>query len=184
MGKAKAKIRAVIPILLLVIIPVGYVLVVSELRVITTPPEELFIGVDAFPNGWAKTYFVVYEYHRSGVNWSALMQFSNNTLPASENAIIGIISYNSTSQAHNEYINTMKMLGTIIPTNKHLGDEGFFISSGGSEPNPGYAGYFFRENNIIVSIEFTKYSPTDRDQPNPYQPWMDDVAGSQASMIR
>lgn len=185
MGKTKAKIKAVIPILLLVIIPVGYILVVSELRVITTPPEELFIGEDAFPKGWVRTHFEIVdrEHLSSDFIYMAKTTFSDKSSTVIEEATIFIFCYNSVFKAHEAYDSSIHSLVNINITYMDLGDEGHFESWSNIE-GPAIAEYNFRENNIEVGITFSRHRPGATYQPNPYQPWMDEVARLQASMIR
>jgi hypothetical protein len=183
LGKTKVSIKAVITILLLVMIPVVSFLIVSELETIETPPDKMFVGEDAFPQGWVRTYFEIEKYPGPAINWTAVMSFSNNSSVESEEAMIRITSYNSTLVAHEEYLRSIG--GTYMNmTRISLGNEGHFELWAGSEPNPAIAEYVFRENNILVIIVFSKYSPADQYQPSPYQPWMDEVARLQASMIR
>jgi hypothetical protein len=176
-GKTKVSMRAVIPVLLLVILPVSYFLIFSELEIITTPPEKMFVGEDAFPDGSVKTSYIVRRYEAPNSQWTATTTFSNSSSAIDENAQIMIISCNSTFVAHDQYLGFLR--GTNMKlTNISLGDEGFFVSYA-NLVGPSETAYIFRENNISVIVGFNKEVFED-----PYQPWMDEVAGLQASMIR
>jgi hypothetical protein len=181
MRMSRRPIAIVVSVLLVITLVVSYFLFFYEPN-ITTPPEEMILGEDAFPEGWKKTDSKIEYYPGPGANWWAWTYFSN-TSPrlVHEDAIVLLIAYNSSSIAHDNYMGSLRA-SNINATSIDVGDEGYLRSWGNIE-SPAYACCAFRINNILVEISFSHYSEWSQFQPNPYQSWMDDIARRQASMI-
>ena len=164
---------------------VGLLTLILE-RPITASPENIAISQSDLPQGWNLTNSTIRWAHNStipmesGVTWYCQLELFNQS--SNSSVWMLITSFNTTinaKSAHSNWFSTYCGPEWVFE-DIDLGDEGTRTKTPynpeGDNSNS-YAEYFWREGNVWVQMEFRSGVILE------YLPWMDDLAGIQASKI-